>query len=109
MNAATLSSKCPIHYATAIALICADWFVYALNTATYIQEFWLVDAGGAVLAWILAAISETYLRNASLQTALTKGLVVGLLVFVPLPLLGTAVGAVALLWHLIGLASRPSA
>lgn len=101
--------KCPLHVASLGTLLFADLLVYAINMSTRGFEFWAVDISGAIFACVLAATAEGALASASAGRAWPKGLLVGLLVAIPMPLVGSVVALAGLGWHLVTLLQRRSA
>lgn len=97
---------CPLHVASALTLLAVDWLVYAINVATWGFEFWAVNLGGAALACLMAAIAEGSFDHASVRGAWGKGLLIGALVAIPLPIVGSVAALAALGWHLFDARAR---
>jgi hypothetical protein len=74
----------PFHALSLVAMLGCDWLIYTGNMLTHLE---------AVTAWVVTG-------------SVTRGAVAALLVAAPLPLLGTALAAGALLWAMVGLLVR---
>jgi len=96
----------PLHIASALTLLAVDWLVYAINVATWGFEFWPVNLGGAALACLIAATAEGAFDHASVRSAWSKGFIVGGLVAIPLPIVGSVVALVALGRRLLHVRAR---
>lgn len=88
----------PLHYASALTLIAADWLIYAANIASLGAYFLAVDVAGALAALVAITLIESRAAHARPNLAAFKGLVGALIVAYPLPTLGTVFGALALAW-----------
>lgn len=92
---------CPLSIASALVMLAVDWLVYAINVATWGFEFWAVNLGGAALACVLAATAEGSFDHSSVRGAWGRGLAVGALVAIPLPVVGSVAAVLVLGWQLV--------
>lgn len=96
----------PFHALSIVAMLGCDWFIYIGNMLTHLDAVtaWVVT--GSVTAGLLTLFAEREVRRASWLASGARGAVAALLVAAPLPLLGTALAAVATLWTLVSLLLR---
>jgi hypothetical protein len=96
----------PFHALSLVAMLGCDWLIYTGNMLTHLEAVtaWVVT--GSVTAGILTLFAEREVRRASWLASSARGAVAALLVAAPLPLLGTALAAGALLWAMVGLLVR---
>jgi hypothetical protein len=88
-----------LHYGSALAVIAADWLIYAVNVASFGGYFLAVDLLGALAALVGVAAIQSRVAHARTQTAWLKALLCAFVVAYPLPTLGTVLGTVALVWN----------
>lgn len=92
-------SRPPLHWASAVVLIAFDWGTFALNLRLLLTGQWpWVAAGAGLLAGIAVGGVEHQLGRSGTMLAAAKAVVAGMVVAIPFPYAGSAVGAIALLW-----------
>jgi hypothetical protein len=99
----------PFHALSVVAMLGCDWFIYLGNMATHMEAVTAWVLTGSVAAGILTVLAEREIGGASRLASALRAAAAGLLVAAPLPLLGTLLAAVAMLWALGSLLFRSEA
>ena len=96
----------PLHPWSVVLAVVADWSLFAANLVTHLRVLpWLVLLSACVVG-IVTAVIERRLGGASWRMAAIKAVALAVLVAAPLPLLGTFLGGLALLWAIVLAADR---
>jgi hypothetical protein len=97
----------PLHPGSVAALFALDWAVYTANMLTYMHALRVWVPAGALLACVVTALIERYAARETPKSTLVKAVIGGVLVGLPLPLLGTALLAFAFAWWSSSLLPSP--
>ncbi|MFT3928546.1 MAG: hypothetical protein QM778_38810 [Myxococcales bacterium] len=97
----------PLHAASALSMLVIDWLMYGAN--------WLLGARSMLLTTLIGSSAcaafvgwTEHTRNPDAPGAVwQKAVAAGLLVAIPFPIIGAAVGAVALLWAILVTSPSP--
>ncbi len=81
------------HPASLALLLAGDWAITSLELALPGPGTVLAGLGGFIAALLLTARIEKRLNNANTLKAIAKGVVLGVAVAVPAPVVGTLIGA----------------
>jgi hypothetical protein len=91
------SSEPPIHLLSAIVVLALDWMwtfveAFAAFTIIGILCFGFLSIISGALAFLAVYLIQYYVAKDSGGEALAKGIVMGLVVAVPFPVIGTLIG-----------------
>src|SRR4051794_25840250 len=93
--------KCPLHPASAVALLATDWLLYLVDAIIGFDPvartlLWGCLFGGVVV-WLVESVSSPW----SAHRSVAKGLLVGLVLAAPGLWLGTTLSLLMLAWSAI--------
>jgi hypothetical protein len=83
-----------------------DWLMFAVNLLAGTREVLAVSAGGFALCAALVLWIERSRDESARRFAAQKALAAGVAVTLPLPIVGSIVGGVAVMWALIASNTR---
>jgi hypothetical protein len=91
----------PVHPLSAASLALADWLATGLNIVTYMDAYWPVAVGSALLGALAIMLVERKLSDASWRVALIKGGCALPLIALPFPFAGSLVALAFLAWWMV--------
>ena len=92
-------SSQPVHCGA--MMVCIDWLMFAANLLFSARELLSITLFGVALCAALVLWIEHLRDGATWKLAGQKAVAAGLAVAVPLPIVGSMVGAIGLVWALI--------
>lgn len=93
--------RAPVHPLSALALALADWSATGLNIVTYMDAYWPVAVGCALLGALVIASIERKLGGATRRVALIVGACASALIILPFPFAGSIVALGLMAWCLV--------
>ena len=98
----------PLHPLTVLLALVADWSLFAANLLTYLRALPWSVAACACAVGVATAVIERRLAAATWRTTTIKALGMAVLVAAPLPLLGTFLGGIGVVWAIAAAFPRES-
>ncbi len=86
----------PLRIASSLAILAFDWIIFAISI-THIRYWQTANVVGAAATALVVALVERH-AGATRNQLWLRGILGGLVVAMPLPVLGTVVALVSLLW-----------
>jgi hypothetical protein len=90
--------KAPLQLTSSLTILALDWVVYAMTMISHVHALLAATLFGALATLVVVTRLENN-AGSSLQAALGKALFASLAVAVPLPVIGSLVGIVGIVWH----------
>lgn len=89
-------ANAPLTLGTCLTMLVTDWTIYSATLLSYADALWTATVSGAVVAFILVALFE-----GGSDHPLSKALAAALAVAIPLPMVGSVVSLVGLVWLMV--------
>lgn len=97
----------PLHVVCAATMIVVDWLMYGANWLLGARSVLLTTLVGSAVCALCVGWVERVRDPGTRTLATQKALVAAAAVAIPLPIVGTVLGTVALIWAMLVSAPRP--
>lgn len=98
MSSSENKGSFPLSRESVLVIVGFDWLVYAVNMLSELSAVTLVAVGFSLLAGALCAGLELRSEGRSFAYAFGSAATASLLVALPLPVMGTVLGMLGLVW-----------